>query len=223
MRIDRVVLPVPDPASSARFYREVLGLPVRADVVEVGWSRLELRRAPGARPQTQHLAFTVPGDACFPGRDWLTAAGVGLLGEPGEEVFEASPRWDACSVYFEAPDGTVLELIARRRRPDRLGDGAFGPEHLLGISEVGVAVSSMPGARARLAQGPRLGVFAGAASPTFTAVGDDDGLLVLVEPGRTWFPTRGRCAQPAGVEVVLSGTRARGALRLDPGTLVTYR
>lgn len=220
MRIDRVVLPVPDPVASAQFYREVLGLPVRGLVVEVGWSRIELASGGCA---SQHLAFTVPGDAGFGGRDWLLGRGVALLGEPGEEVFEASPSWDACSVYFEAPDGTVLELIARRRRRDRLGHSTFGPQHLLGVSEVGVPVSSMPQARSRLGHGPGLGVFAGSASTTFTAVGDDEGLLVLVEPGRTWFPTRSRCAQPGGVEVSLSGTRGRGALRLDPGTLVAYR
>ncbi len=137
---------------------------------------------------------------------------------------ELSPSWDGCSVYFEdAPGGTVLELVARRRLPHRLGGAAFGPEHLLGVSEVGVPVACVPTARERLARGAGLPTFGGPGSPQFTAVGDDEGLLVLVAPDRPWFPTRDRPARATRLDVTLSGTRGRGALLLNPGTLVSYR
>jgi catechol 2,3-dioxygenase-like lactoylglutathione lyase family enzyme len=220
MRIDRVVLAVPDPARSVAFYADVLGLPTSGHEVLVGWSRLGFVADPAADPATQHLAITVPGDAGLAARDWL-ATRVPLLGSDGEELLEASPAWDACSVYFLAGDGTVLELIARRRLPGASG-GSFGPEHLRGISEVGLPVASMRSARERLAAGPGLGVFA-AGSPTFTPVGDDEGLLVLVAPGRTWFPTVGHVAVAGPPRVDLSGTRTRGEMHLGPGTLVTYR
>jgi len=220
MRIDRVVLAVPDPAASVGFYADVLGLPTSGHEVVIGWTRLGFVADDGADPSSQHLAISVPGDAGPAARDWL-AARVLLLGHEGEELLEASPAWDACSVYFLAGDGTVLELIARRRLPQRL-TGAFDPSDLLGVSEVGLPVPSMRGARERLAAGPGLGVFASGSS-TFTPVGDDQGLLILVTPGRTWFPTVGQVAVQGPPRVDLSGTSRRGEMRLGAGTLVTYR
>jgi catechol 2,3-dioxygenase-like lactoylglutathione lyase family enzyme len=225
MRIDTVQLPVPDPRASAAFHRDVLGLPVSPGregvVVRIGWSRLVLVPDPGADPSTQHLAITVPGDAGAAAHDWL-AARTALLGRDGTDRFEAGPDWNAESTYFESPDGTVLELIARRRRPERLGRAAFGPQHLLGLSEVGVPVPSVAEARRRLTRGPGLAAFGGPGSETFGAVGDDEGLLVLVAPERPWFPTADHRARPARLVVELSGTEGRGEVRLNADTLVTY-
>ncbi|GAB3457228.1 VOC family protein [Kineococcus endophyticus] len=224
MRIDHVVLPVPDVRRSAAFWRDALGLTVHeaeaSCVVEVGWTSLQLVPDPDAQPGTQHLAITVPGDAGPAALAWLRERATVL----GDGLVELSPSWDGCSVYFEdAPGGTVLELVARRRLPHRLGGAAFGPEHLLGVSEVGVPVACVPTARERLARGAGLPTFGGPGSPQFTAVGDDEGLLVLVAPDRPWFPTRDRPARATRLDVTLSGTRGRGALLLNPGTLVSYR
>jgi catechol 2,3-dioxygenase-like lactoylglutathione lyase family enzyme len=221
VRIDQVQFPVPDVPAGAAFFRDVLGLPVDGGLVQVGRSRLRLVPAADAVPATQHLAFSVPGDAGRAAHDWL-AQRVELLGHDGEDLFEASPSWDACSSYFLGADGTVLELIARRRLPERLGGDTFGPRHLLAISEVGVPVTSVVEARRRLAREAGSAPFGGPGSETFSAVGDDDGLLVLVAPGRAWFPTRDHLARPSRLVVDLSGTRGRGELALDPGTLVRY-
>lgn len=217
MRISRVVFPVPSVAASLAFWRDVLGLPVEGSRVRVGSSSLDLVADPAARPGTQHLALDVPADAGPAARDWLRSR-TRLLGRDGQDLVESSPAFAARSVYFEAGDGTVLELIARRRLPERLGRAAFGPQHLLRISEVGVPVASVPAAVARLGLGTL-----GSVSETFAAAGDDEGLLVLVAPGRAWFPTDDHLAAVADLEVVLSGTGRRGGLRLNSGTVVTYR
>lgn len=217
MHLTRVQLPVPDPAASAAFYVDVLGattaagdgpggLDATAVAVRLGWTTLVLVGDPHADPSTQHLAVTVPGDAGARARDWLRDR-VPLLPHEGRTLLEASPGWDAESVYFPAPDGTVLELIARRRRPVRLGDVPFGPAALLGVSEVGLAVPDVPAAAARCEGTLGLRAFDGPPSASFGAVGDDDGLLVLVRTGRTWFPTRDAVAHPAAVQVRLEGVR----------------
>jgi catechol 2,3-dioxygenase-like lactoylglutathione lyase family enzyme len=220
MRIHRVQFPVPDVSASAAFFRDVLGLPAAEGLVRIGWTRLSLVAAAEARPATQHLAITVPGDAAGAAHDWL-AERVELLGHDGADQFEASPTWDATSSYLLSADGTVLELIARRRLPHRLGRRSFGPEHLLGISEVGVPVASVATARRQLAAGPGLLPFGGPGSDTFSAVGDDEGLLVLVTEGRPWYPTEDHLARPARLVIGLSGTRGRGGTSLNPGTLLT--
>lgn len=223
MRIDHVLLPVPDPAKTAVFWRDTLGLTVHIGkascVVQVGWTRLQLVADPGTQPGTQHLAINVPGDAGPAAEAWLRQRATVL----GDGLAELSPSRDASSVYFEdAPGGTVLELVARRRLPQRLGAAPFGSRHLLGISEVGVPVPSVPTARDRLARGAGLRPIDASGSSEFTAVGDDEAMLVLVAPDRPWFPTLDRAARPTRLDITLSGTRGRGALLLNPGTLVSY-
>jgi len=199
MRITHVQLPVPDPVASAAFYVDVLGAQGRTAAgcgtggpcgvaVQLGATVLVLVQDLCADPSTQHLAIAVPADAGQRAHDWLRDR-VRVLPHAGHTLQEGSPAWDSQSVYFHAPDGTVLELIARRRLPQRLGERTFGPAALLGISEVGLAVPDVAVAAARLERTLGLQVFGDAPSATFGAVGDDEGLLVLVRSGRTWFPT----------------------------------
>ncbi|ABS04159.1 Glyoxalase/bleomycin resistance protein/dioxygenase [Kineococcus radiotolerans SRS30216 = ATCC BAA-149] len=237
MRITHVQVPVPDPVASAAFYADVLGVGVSpaagcgaaraggdantadgvggvggtaglcARAVQLGATTLVLVRDPHADPLMQHLAITVPGDAGRRAHDWLRER-VRVLAHAGSTLLEASAGWQAQSVYFRAPDGTVLELIARRRLAGDLGDTAFGPQALLAVSEVGLAVPDVAVAAARLERAFGLRAFGGPPSSSFGAVGDDEGLLVLVRTGRTWFPTRDAVAGPEEVHVRISGTPA---------------
>ncbi|NAZ80710.1 hypothetical protein GTR02_02610 [Kineococcus sp. R8] len=217
MRITHVQLPVPDPVAAAAFYVDVLG--ARADTaagcgtggpcattVRLGATTLVLVEDASADPSSQHLAITVPGDAGRRAHDWLRDR-VRVLPHAGRTLLEGAPSWNSQSLYFRAPDGMVLELIARRRRPHRLGASVFGPDALLGVSEVGLAVPDVPVAAARLARTFGLQLFGDAPSADFAAVGDDDGLLVLVRSGRTWFPTHDATARPVAVHVQIDGAR----------------
>lgn len=199
MRITGVATTVTDLDEAERFWRHVLRLPVdRVDGalhVSVGTTSLTLQVAPDGRA-TDHLALAVPADAFEAARRWLTER-TALLDRDGQDEFDGPPGWDSRSVYFAGPSGAVLELIARRRLPDRTGSAPFGPEHLLGISEVGIAVSDVPAAVRTLAATAGLTPFAGTEGPDFAAVGDDHGLLVLAEEGRPWLPTRDRRATAA--------------------------
>ena len=230
MRITHVQLPVPDPVASAAFYADVLGAQVSAatgcgaggpcaTAVQLGWTSLALVRDPRADPSTQHLAITVPGDAGRRAHDWLRER-VQVLPHAGSTLLEAAAGWEAQSVYFRAPDGTVLELIARRRLDADLGEAAFGPRALLGISEVGLAVADVAVAAARLQRVFGLRAFGAAPSSGFGAVGDDEGLLVLVRDGRTWFPTRDAVAAPVEVHVQIDGVPA-GSITVDGVATVT--
>jgi len=221
MRITHVQLPVPDPVASAAFYVDVLGAQASTAAgcgsggscgvaVQLGATTLVLVQDPAADPSMQHLAIAVPGDAGQRAHDWLCDR-VRVLPHAGHTLQEGPPAWNSQSVYFRAPDATVLELIARRRSPHRLGEQAFGSQALLRISEVGLAVVDVPVAATRLERSFGLQVFGDPASATFAAVGDDDGLLVLVRCGRTWFPTHDAVADPVAVHVQIDGVRVGSA------------
>jgi catechol-2,3-dioxygenase len=124
------------------------------------------------------------------------------------EVFDFA-FWNAEAVYFEDPDGNVLELIARHGlRNDRTG--SFGPELLLGLSEVGLPVAETEPAIEILEQTFGLAVFSGDRDQ-FTALGDDHGLFIVVRPGRLWLPTERACGENH-VHVTIEGRQEADAV-----------
>lgn len=196
----------------ARFYADVLGLPVAREdpgccAVTVGTTVLRLRQAaPGTEP-AYHIAFAVPEDAIEAARDWLAGRGVAPIPVDGDPVVDF-PAWNAHAVYFEDPAGNVLELIARHDLPNA-DPAPFGPHSMLRIDEVGLPTRDVAAVVAEL--GLRLGALPyGRGSADFQAVGDPRGLAIVVTAGRGWFPT----GRPAG----LHGTR----LTLRGGAAATF-
>jgi len=208
MFITEVEVAVTDPLGAAAFFADVLELSTDADgdrvQVAVGASRLVL--LPGHPTEgVHHLAFDIPPERFDAHREWLSAKVPLLADADGRTVFEGPEAWHSRSVYFTGPDRMVLELIARRERPR---PGTAVPE-LVSISEVGIAVDVPLATRVvseRLAIEPL-----GTAGDEFAPMGDHDGLLILVSPGRRWFPALDTFAEPLPLVVrveVGSGTPA---------------
>ena len=107
-------------------------------------------------------------------------------------------------IYFRDPDGNILECIARHRL-DNASAQAFGPASLLNVSEIGWPVEDVPQSVERLEQQLGLSVF-GSASDTFTPLGDDEGLLIVVKLERPWFPTA-QAAQSLPLRITLKNAR----------------
>lgn len=212
MRITAVDLTVTDVAAAATFFTDVLELPVRAErhgaEVTVGRSALRLYEAP-ASAGVHHLAFDIPPDAFADHRDWLAAKVPLLSNVDGDTEFEGPPAWNSRSVYFEGPDRMVLELIARRERP-RAADRV---PQLVSVSEVGIAVPAVGTAVDQIEHALKATVL-GSASDDFAPVGDHDGLLILVRPGRGWLPVFDVEAEPLLVEVHVDGPTGPSSLRL---------
>ncbi len=207
---------------TARFW-EQLGCPVdRADgVVEVavGSTRLlfrELRSMTGAL----HLAITIPAGTFDVAAEWIAGIATVLVDADGRDEFEGPPNWNSRSVYFEGPDQQLLELIERRDLA--AGAGATragvstGPLPLVSVSEVGIAVPDVLGAVGTLRRAG-LEPYANPAGEGFAAVGDVDGLVILVSSERRWFPTGDRL--PSTAPVVLD-VGLDTPVELTPGVLL---
>lgn len=233
-------------AETAAYYETVLGLPVREEIraveVTVGRSVIRFREDPAAEGD-QHHAFLVD-DARFDAARAFLRAGPGLLADGDRTEFEAQPAWNARSLYFPGPDRSVLEVIARRALPQPLSAGdapgakasspvapgaqplPFGPADLLSVSEVGIAVPDVVATADRLAAAG-VGRYPDG-SPTFTPAGHIDGMLILVSPGRTWFPTSDRVVGEPPVAVVAQAGPASpgiapGRYELAPGRVLVVR
>jgi len=185
----------PHPDRAAAFYRDTFGV-----------TSLHFERA--TPPAPYHIAFAIPPGSIQGAHAWARPR----LAMLSDELFDFS-NWNADALYFEDPDGNVLELIARKG-PER----AFAVSDLIGVCELGLPVRHPPTAVAMLEDELGLDVFDGDRD-LFTAVGDPDGLFIVVRPGRNWLPTELAAAEcPATVMVE---TPRRGKVRLGPVTIVS--
>ncbi|SIS03538.1 VOC family protein [Williamsia sterculiae] len=146
-----------------------------------------------------HLAFTVPTGAFDAAKHFISQR-VALLRRNGIEDFECPVSWNARSVYFDGPDGQLLEFIERRDRADRI-DHPFTTRDLVSVSEIGIAVPDVLETVSQL-EASGLSPYGDPPTPGFAAVGDVDGLLIIVPHGRVWRPTDNRVAAQAHVDVI---------------------
>jgi catechol-2,3-dioxygenase len=176
-----------DPEALTAWYGDTLGA-----------AGLPISFVPG-KTEAQHFAVHVADLEA-----WRERLAVPLIrDDEGADEFDFSHWGGARAIYFEDPEGNIVELIARpNARPE------------LSLAEVGLPVEDVGAAVAALEDELGLPHYDGDRA-TFSAVGDDDGLLIVVSLGRGWFPPR----VPAGkapIEVTISSP-CRGSLDV-PGS-----
>ncbi|MBT1584782.1 VOC family protein [Curtobacterium flaccumfaciens] len=214
MDIRQVQLATRSLADTARFYErlgcsvEIVDTTVR---IVVGSTLLVFRELP-EMTGALHLAITIPTGTFDAAKTWIAGLTT-VLGTADQDEFEGPPNWNSRSVYFEGPDQQLLELIERRdlesgARRVGAGDGTgtdTGSDSdagvpLVSVSEVGVPVPDVLGAASALRRAG-LEPYANPPGESFAAVGDVDGLVILVSPDRRWFPTGDR--SPSSAPVVI--------------------
>jgi catechol 2,3-dioxygenase-like lactoylglutathione lyase family enzyme len=221
MRIREIAITVGDVQEAASFYRDVLKMPVVEEAervtVRVGFSRLVMTLGEQFEG-VHHLAFGVSPYDFDAARIWLKER-VDLIVAGGSEVFEGPPGWDSRSVYFLGPEGILLEFIARQADAGRpIGDGSLPSP--FSISEIGISVPDTRAAVAELAEALRLPRFP-PQQPDFAPVGDHDGLLIVVDASRTWFPTRVHRAASGPVAVRIEASEHSGQVALTKNATIT--
>ena len=221
MNIVDVQLATADLDGAVGFYRDLLELPTvvsgPAATITVGRSTITLIEAPDVH-ESNHLAFTIPSNQFDAAERWLSARTELMRWEGGETELRLGDPWDSESVYFEGPDGIILELITRHRLANPSAE-PFTSAQLLCLSEVGLGTPDVAATFAEVRRVFGLKTFAGE-SPDFTTTGDQDGLLILVTTGRPWFPTADRGASTGTVRVSIGGV-SPGTVTSDAGWTVT--
>ena len=212
MRIHELTLEASHLPQLSAFYADAFGLPVswpndRAINIQIGETRLTFAMG---NPCRYHFAINIPRNQFEQGKRWL-ADRVPLI-PVGERDYAPFPAWDANAVYFFDPGGNVVELIARQRL-NNASDTPFGPGSLLAVSEIGIATTDVQATSDWLCNTLKLPVFDGKGSDVFTAIGDDNGLLIVVPCSRQWYPDTGVHAELYPVDIVLDTDR------LEPLTL----
>ncbi|MBX0333417.1 VOC family protein [Pontibacter sp. HSC-14F20] len=204
MKITALELQTSHPAELKAFYTQVLGLPLLSEddqsfSIKAGYSTLTFRTADTSQKGGYHLAFHLPGHKIQEAAAWIQDR-VAFLYEPGATApVVEHENWQAKSLYFYDPAYNLLEFISHSTTP--ASSTTFGPEQLTGIAEVGLPVTDVAGFAQELREKFELPRWK-SATALFEAVGDAEGLLIVVQAQRPWFPTQNP-ALPLPMHVVV--------------------
>jgi catechol 2,3-dioxygenase-like lactoylglutathione lyase family enzyme len=172
------------------FYTRRLGMQLawesaEAFALQCGHSRLVFEAGQAAY---YHFAFNIPSEAVAAAADWLVALGIDLLPFEGNAIVPF-PNWVAEAVYFHDPAGNIVEFIARKRLQIPFPAGGFKISQIAGVSEIGFPTVDPAGLRAALQAQIGLAAF-WCPAPTFCALGDENGLVIVVDAlEKRWIPT----------------------------------
>ncbi|MCU0512448.1 MAG: hypothetical protein MUE40_07740 [Anaerolineae bacterium] len=171
--------------------------------LDAGVSRLHFEQ--DDRPTAPyHFAFNIPLNQMADAELWLAQQVEVLPGSDGRRLVQLADPWQAQSLYFYDPAGNVVELIAR----ERLACGTavpFSAQSIWNISEIGLVVPDVPRLVAALED---VAAPFGPGSHDFQPVGDDTGMMIVVQTGRVWFPTGSVRAAAAPLTLTLRGPAA---------------
>jgi len=189
VKIRKVAITARHLPASAAFYRDVLQMPVveHADrvTVRIGSSELILTRAE-MTDGVHHLAFGIAPNEFDSMHQWLNQR-VDIITVNGSQVVDGPETWNSQSLYFLGPEDILLEFIARQADIEVRGNDGDVPQPL-SISEIGIGVVDVAATARELTTTLGLPTFP-PQLPRFAPIGSHDGLLIVADQQRPWFPT----------------------------------
>jgi catechol 2,3-dioxygenase-like lactoylglutathione lyase family enzyme len=176
------------------FYHQLLGLQVLDEhperlTLRAGETRLTFKpAAPDDGQPFYHFAFNIPENKVLAARRWQKER-TPLLPIPERLRDSHFPddvvdyrHWNAHSIFFFDPAGNVVEYIARHDLRNAV-PGEFSSGDILCASEIAFVVDDVPAAAQRLREVVGVEQYRGG-SEQFTALGDERGLLLVMQRGR---------------------------------------
>ena len=183
------------------FYSSVLELPVEQPgeekiKIRIGDSDLIFTETTNGEP-FYHYAINIPANKIEEAKAWVSNKVQLLWMEDYKNDIADFVNWHARSVYFYDPAGNIVELIARFDLDNNASE-TFSTFQLLSLNEVGLVFTDENFEKEvmSLEHSYSLSYFDKQPPlPKFRAMGDDQGLFVIVPEHRNWYPTD----KPSGI------------------------
>lgn len=197
MSILEIQLLTADISQTKKFYHEILGLEIlRADDSSIkfsaGLSTLIFKKANDKAP-FYHFAFTIPSNKFEEAHAWASKK-VQLLPITPTSTIADFKNWDAKAFYFYDDNQNIVEFIARFDLNNN-SDRPFEGSSIFSISEIGIVVDNAKAYSERMLREYDLNFFSKQPpQDDFVAIGDDNGLFIVVNDKRNWYPT----SKPSG-------------------------
>ncbi len=201
MEITAIKLQTSSLKELANFYHDVLELTTETNSdgnikIGIGRTSLVFEQVNNADP-FYHYAINIPSNKIDEAKAWLSPRAELIWIDDYKSDIADFRNWNAKSVYFYDPSGNILELIARFDLDNKM-DEPFSSAQFLSISELGVVTKAgeLDNAAKRILKAYDLDYFVRQLPlPQFKAVGDNEGLFIMVPENRNWYPTE----RPSGI------------------------
>jgi len=179
-----------------KFYTSLLGLPMiseQSDRFSIRAGETTIRfiktNEESAAP-FYHFAFNIPENKILKAREWqlkrtaLSATPPHMIDEKYPNDIRHFQNWNAHSVFFWDPAGNLVEYIARHDLKNSV-DGEFSSKDFLCASEIAFIVSDTNTIADDIKSSFGLTQYRGG-DENFRAIGDENGLLLVMKKGRVW-------------------------------------
>lgn len=193
MKLEHIQIQTNNIQSTISFYQDILELPIIEKdsnhvTIQAGNSTLKFIENPQFN-SIYHFAFNIPENKLDEAIQWCNNK-IDLLIIEDKRIIANFETWNANAVYFYDNNGNLLEFIARHDL-DNLQIKEFSSKSILNISEIGIVDENPMELGEQLIGNHNLTFFSkNYNSENFAAIGDDEGLLIIVKPYRNWYPTQ---------------------------------
>ena len=193
MRILKLSLLTADIDATANFYQNILGLSLieknkNSASFQAGSSVLRFISVKDIHP-IYHFAFNIPCNQIEQALQWAKGK-VEIIPETDNNIIADFKNWNARAFYFYDNNRNIVEFIARFDLNNDSNQPFTGPS-IASVSEAGIPVNDVQQACNELKIKYRLDYFTKQPPLNgFAAVGDDEGLLIMVDINRNWYPTQ---------------------------------
>lgn len=177
---------------TSAFYSCILGLTLvnrdeRSLIFQSGSTLLRFVESDVAEAM-YHFAFNIPCNKIEEAAEFMSSR-TDLLNLPNDSVIADFTAWNAKAIYFYDNNRNIVELIARQDL-NNASDKPFGGESILCISEIGISASYPVQLAKNIHDELDVPYFEKSqGGDEFVAMGDDEGLFIIVKTGRHWYPT----------------------------------
>ncbi|MEO6219318.1 MAG: hypothetical protein ABIO81_02745, partial [Ginsengibacter sp.] len=179
------------------FYNDILELPVKyveekSISITGGRTQLVFEALKDETDPFYHFAFNIPSNKFDEAFQWLQNRTELLWLDDYNSYIADFVNWHAKSVYFLDPAGNILELIARFDLKDD-AEEIFSSMQFRNISEIGLVFSkeTFDANVEELLNNYQIQYFPKQMPLLqFRALGDDEGLFIIVPENRNWFATK---------------------------------
>src|SRR6218665_126458 len=193
MKLEKIQIQTSNIQKTTAFYQDILELSIiekttNSVSIKAGNSILKFIEEPGFK-SIYHFAFNIPENKLAEAIQWCRNK-TDLIVIENQNVITNFENWNAHAIYFYDNNGNLLEFIARHDLHNSETE-TFSSKSILNISEIGIVNENLLELGNELISKYDLNFFSkNTNSEAFAAIGDDEGLLIMVSPNRNWYPTQ---------------------------------
>jgi catechol 2,3-dioxygenase-like lactoylglutathione lyase family enzyme len=192
MKISELIIQTIDLDQTEIFYSTILAFKIISKTessvsFNVGNSILTFEITNKEIKPKYHFAFNIPCNKLEEAMLWISEK-ISLIEIDGGSVAHFE-NWRAEAIYFYDNNKNILELIARKDL-NNYSENEFSNESIISISEVGIVTKKPMVLGNELIKMTKSEFFSkGPKREDFVAVGNENGLFVISNSQRNWFPT----------------------------------